>query len=269
MANSEEATLIRKKTEADAEEITEIEKLPQAALAVFPTEKTITNISLSSPLDFTSKSVDVLLDDDITVDYLPQKNKLNDPATTESALPHSTALLPRHRSKVFLIMASGILVLTVMAGLYFARGNNQHTSTSQPITRDKKTLKNLPKNAARFKLSQLDFLKTDGTPTVPALIKAGETLDLRFYVQPLGVAKLAKKDLTADIRIYSLAGELLVYQHNYVDMAASQSDGKVKILTHITLAKETPTGQYRVMIDVNDSETGRQASLQGRFQVTK
>lgn len=274
MANDNEVTHVRKNAHLDEEEITEVEDraIVMGAQALGTPENTVTDYRIPKAGDLTLTSVNLLTgqnvsanspidEDEPTVDFQP--DALEESLIAE-VLPHQ-----RRISRVGKLILFGLVLIGIsfiVLKWYQGRVTIPRKSTPHPSP---VAIGKSPAGAQGFKPSALEFLDESGQPVSAMSLLPGNTVVLRFRANPTQVPGDKPLPVKASFRLYALSGELLVNRHEIATFEDTLDTGREKLVveTKLHLAENTPLGIYRVMIDITNTHSGRQASVQGRIKV--
>jgi hypothetical protein len=160
----------------------------------------------------------------------------------------------------FLTFGSLILLLTLIIGSGYFFTSKKEIKTEKIVV--------FPKSE-QLKLSPLEVLNTNGDLLNSKTITAGSDMYLKFNVTNFNVSAPEILKLEVAIRIFSNKGRLILYKPSFlrytgkIDKETSQLEIKTKLDFH----KDITLGYYRVVLDVTEINTQKQASLYGRFKV--
>jgi len=183
-------------------------------------------------------------------------NKINALANAIKAID-----LNKRTAKIALLtFGSLILLLTLIigSGLFFT--NKKEIKSEQQVVFHK---------SEQLLLSPLEFINERGEPLSSKTITAGSDLYLKFYVKDFNVSIPETLKLEVSIRVFSYKGSLILYKPSFlrytgkIDKETSQLEIKTKMDFH----KDITLGFYRVVLDVTEVNTQKQASLYGRFKI--
>lgn len=120
-----------------------------------------------------------------------------------------------------------------------------------------------------LQLTSLELTDLKGEKVNFKKIKAGSVLLAQCNLVKWNPVKDEKLSLTADVRVYSGGGKLILYQPKFLRYVGKidMKDEVVRIKARLDLSKKLRPGFYRILLSVTETSTRRRVDVQRRIKV--